>query len=488
MRPWLDGRESPDGVALEWRGRRISRAELAADADALAAWLDSARVRAGDVVAALLPNGPEYAALLHAVDRLDALLLPLNLRLSPPEIAYMLRDAGARLVLHGGEALATLASTAAEQADGAVARELPRNTPPARPAPPTTRDLDAAFALLYTSGTSGRPKGALLTHRNLLASAEASARHLELRGDDRWLACLPLYHVGGLSILLRCALGGIPARLHERFDAVELSRALDDERITFVSLVPTMLQRLLDARGERPAPPWLRCVLLGGGPLPAPLLERAARLGFPLAPSYGLTEAASQVATLRPGEAANPAGAGLQPLPGTELRIVDPRGRALPIGEPGEIQVRSATVMRGYWKLPDETRRALAGGWLHTGDVGALDAHGRLTVLDRCSDLIASGGENVYPAEIEAVLLEHPDVLEAAVAGVPDAEFGERPAAWIVARPGSDPTHESLARFCRTRLAGYKVPVRVERIGTLPRNASGKLLRRQLVTTDHAAR
>jgi O-succinylbenzoic acid--CoA ligase len=292
---------------------------------------------------------------------------------------------------------------------------------------------------------------------------------------------MPLFHVGGLSILLRAALGALPVVVHERFDPEAASHALDTEEITLVSLVPTMLERLLDVRGKRPAPPRLRCVLLGGGPAPRALVERAAELGFPLAPTYGLTEAASQVATLRPTGAADPMRDGLEPLPGTELRILAEQGRSAGPGEPGEILVRGPTVMRGYANRPDETRRVLRDGWLHTGDLGHLDTRGRLFVLDRRRDLIVSGGENVYPAEVEAALLEHPDVLEAGVAGVADAAFGRRPAAWLVLRPGRTLATRELERFCRQRLAGYKVPVRYLCVETLPRNAAGKLLRDYLV-------
>ena len=475
-RPWL----TPDAApALCAAGRSASRQELAARADALAAWLAARGLGEGEVAAAFLPNGLGFAALVHAIDRAGAVLLPLNLRLTTAELAFQLRDARAGLLLHDGGTLGARADAAARAAGGVTALRLPDAAAgsPVRFKP--RAGLDAPFALLYTSGTTGRPKGALLTHRNLRASVEASSRHLGVRPDDRWLACLPLFHVGGLVILLRCALHGIPALVHERFDPEAVNRALDGEAVTCVSLVPAMLSELLDARRGRPAPPTLRCVLVGGGPVPRPLLERAAALGFPIAPSYGLTEASSQVATLRPGSDPDPACAGLEPLPGTRLRILA-GGRTAGPGEEGEILVRSAAVMRGYANRPQETARVLRAGWLHTGDIGRLDARGRLFVIERRSDLIASGGENVYPAEVEAALLEHPDVLEAAVAGVVDERFGQRPAAWLVLRPDCALGADELARFCRERLAGYKVPVRFERVAALPRSATGKLLRNRL--------
>lgn len=469
---WLDPARAPDTPALVWKDRAISRAALAAHADALAAWLAGRGIGAGDVVAAHLPNGPGFATLLHALDRRDAILLPLHRRHTEAELTRVLRDAAPRAVLHAADATAPRAARAA----GIAACSLPA---PDAGAPRSSPRLgrDAPALLLYTSGTTGDPKGAVLTHAGLRAAVEASARHLGTRPDDRWLACLPFFHVGGVSILLRCTHQAVACEIHEGFDTERASRSLDDGSITHVSLVPTQLARLLDARGARPAPAALRIVLLGGAGAPPTLLERAAKLGWPVAPTYGLTEAASQVATRLPGE---PRDAGAAPLPGVEVRIVDGEGNVAAAGTPGEILVRGQTVMAGYWRHPAETARTLANGWLRTGDVGALDAQGRLRVFDRRTDLLVSGGENVYPAQVEAALLEHPDVAEAGVAGVADPEYGSRPVAWVVPHGGRRLDPVGLARFCRNRLAGYEVPVRFHRVTSLPRTASGKLQRHRL--------
>ena len=470
---WLDPTRAPDATALVCGDTVLSRSILAAHADAMAAWLAARGIGAGDVVAAHWPNGPEFAALLHALDRRDAILLPLHRRQTETELARVLRDAAPRILLHAADTTALSAARAAR----VPACALPS---PDTSAPPSSPRLGPAVPalLLYTSGTTGNPKGAVLTHAGLRAAVEASARHLGARPDDRWLACLPFFHVGGLSILLRAAHQAVPCEVHEGFDAERISRALDGGGLTHISLVPTLLARLLEARGVRPAPAALRIVLLGGATAPLPLIERAAKLGWPVATTYGLTEAASQVATRLPGE---PHDAGATPLPGIALRVVDDAGNTAPPESPGEILVRGKAVMAGYWRRPEETARTLAGGWLHTGDIGTLDTRGRLRVFDRRTDLLVSGGENVYPAQIEAVLLEHPDVAEAGVAGIPDREYGSRPVAWVVPRSTQTLDPRGLARFCRDRLAGYEVPARFHLMTALPRTASGKLQRQRLV-------
>jgi O-succinylbenzoic acid--CoA ligase len=244
-------------------------------------------------------------------------------------------------------------------------------------------------------------------------------------------------------------------------------------------MVPTMLSRLLAYRGARPAPPGLQVLLLGGAGAAPELLNRALAAGYPVCPTYGLTEACSQVATAAPPPSGAVSTLPMRSLRDTELRIVCDGHDAAP-GMPGEIVVRGPTVMQGYLREPRATARALRDGWLHTGDIGCLDADGGLLVLDRRDDLVVSGGENVYPAEIEAVLLEHPAVDDAGVTGIPDADLGARVVAWIVAAPGAAPDVDSLRRHCRSRLAGFKQPREFRFVDALPRNAAGKLQRKRL--------
>jgi len=479
--PWLGARAQVSGPlpAIECNGAVLSYAELSTRAHEAAGHLAELGIRHGDVVALLLENGVPFVELLYAAVLSGAVLLPLNLRLTPTELGVQLREARARLLVHGNGAIAERARAAAPPGTRTLEIASARRAFERAPESERTDAMftqvrpDSTLALLFTSGTSGTPKGTELTHANFQWSALASAAHLGADPRDRWLACMPLFHVGGLSILIRALLYGNSVVVHERFDAVSVDRALDRDGV----------------RGSRPAPDTLRCVLLGGGPAPTDLIDHATLLGFPIAPTYGLTEAASQVATRPPGSGTAVAGAGLVPLIGNELRIVAENGRDCADGDAGELWLRGPTVMRGYRQQPAETASALAGGWLHTGDVAIRAGDGTLTILARRSDLIVSGGENVYPAEVEAALCEHPAVVDAAVAAVADPEFGQRPAAWLVFHPDAHevPAADALRQFCRQRLAAFKVPVRFERLDALPRTASGKLKRGELKSkTPHS--
>jgi len=492
VKPWLWERaaRTPDALALEARGARISYGELNARAERRAGALRARGCAPGDRVGALFGNDPAFVEWLHAAARARVVLVPLNARLTPAEHARQLDHAGAHLLVHADEptvAAAAHAVTALSASLRAVSSsELAQGSAAAPPA-----DLDPAHpaALIFTSGTSGDAKGVVLSFGNLLASAIGSILHLGALPADRWLATLPLFHVGGLAILVRSTLAGSAVVLHERFDPLEVSRALDSDAISLVSFVPTMLARVLDVRGEAAPPASLRAILLGGAAAPAPLLERAAKTGWPVLPTYGLSEAASQVATLPPGAPLRSDGGGLRPLFGVEVRICDELGAELPDGTPGEILVRGATVTPGYWRNPEASARALADGWLHTGDLGVRDSLGGLAVVGRADDMLVTGGENVHPAEVEAALAEHPDVIEVAVAGLPDPDYGQRVAAWVVLAPGAVAGAADLESFARARLASYKLPRSWRFVRELPRNASGKLVRRELAEQargDHA--
>lgn len=423
MVPWLIRAAAirPDHPALVTPSERLTYVQLEARARRAAGALVDRGVDAGDRVALALPGGADYCAALHGCFLLGAVAVPIDLRLAQAE-----REAR----LHSVR----------------VAVEGPLDGPPLEGVPRVAQDV---ATLMHTSGTTAAPKPVPLSYRNWLANALGSALALGLDQQERWLCPLPLTHVGGLSVLVRSAVYATTAVLGEGFDAEAVAAALGDpsEPITLVSVVATMLERVLDA-GLRD-PPTLRWALLGGGPISAGLLERANARGVPVAPTYGMTEACSQIATFG------------WPLPETELGVSDE----------GEVLVRGPTVSRAALS---------ADGWLHTGDLGELDDRGKLSLAGRLSDVIVSGGENVAPVEVEEVLLTHPAVIDAAVYGRPDREWGEVVIAAVVVRDGIRVHPSGLRAHCVERLARFKVPKTFELVDNLPRTASGKLLRRQL--------
>lgn len=486
---WLAHRAAttPARAALVASGRTWSFAELDAAATRMARQLATLGASAGDRVAMLLHNGADAAVLAHAARRLGAVLVPLNVRLSEDEIAWQIADADVRVLVlekrtatlverarRERPALSVISIDGTERLDDVAERDVRLRA---------ALDANDTLAIIYTSGTTGRPKGAMLTVGNFWWSAIGSALNLGTHADDRWLACLPLFHVGGLSIVIRAAIYGIVAVVHDGFDADAVNRAIDDEGVTMISVVAVTLQRMLDAHEERAYPPSLRCVLLGGGPAPRPLLERCAALNVPVVQTYGLTETTSQLATLAPEEALPRLGSAGRPLYPNALRIVRADGTEAATDEAGEIQARGPVVMAGYANQPDATARAMTDGWLRTGDVGRVDADGYLYVLDRRDDLIITGGENVYPAEVEAALLAHPSVAEAGVIGVSDDTWGQRVVAVVrlTSTPVTPDAAESLREHCRSKLAAYKTPREIHVMAEpLPRTASGKLRRAAL--------
>ncbi len=392
--------------------------------------------------------------------------MPLNTRLTATEQVWQLEHCGAHVVMYHGEGES--AAKRAATGTGIPAMAIPGAGDPRLRDGVRLHSPGDIHSIIYTSGTTGRPKGAMLTYGNYFASAAASAFNIGVAAGDRWLACMPLFHVGGLSILLRSAIYGTTAVIHPGFDEIDVNRALREDGVTLLSVVPAMLRRMLEADAEA-YPATLRAVLVGGGPVPRELLERALERGLPVLQTYGLSECASQVSTLAPADARTHVGSAGKSLVTTQVRI-----DALP-GEPGEILVAGPTVMAGYYDDTAGTERALRDGWLHTGDVGRLDDDGFLYVMDRRDDLIISGGENVYPAEVESHLLEHPAIEAAAVVGLEDERWGHVVTAAVVAGGDFDPV--AAQSWLRERLASYKVPRRFVVVAELPTTASGKVQR-----------
>ena len=437
--------------------------------------------RPPDRVAVLMETQPTFASLVFAAMRTGCVLVPLNVRETPSELASKLeRTAPEAVICEGKTESQAVSSTdrpifsVDDPTDSTpeLVRSLFRESDGTATAPdPVSLERDDPFLLLFTSGTSGDPKGVRLTVGNLVASATASAFRLGVLPTDRWLCCLPMYHMGGLAPVVRSALYGTPLVIQREFDPMETARVVDEYDITGISLVPTMLTRMLEAGWSDPDS--LRFVLLGGAPASSELLERARDAGIPGFPTYGMTETASQISTATPEQARSYEGTVGHPLVVTDVTIVnDDDGAPTEAGEPGEIVVSGPTVTPGY--LEDEyTEAAFGAHGLHTGDIGYRDRDGRLWVLNRRSDRIVTGGENVDPGEVVDVLRAHPQVDETAVVGLSDPEWGERVGALVVPNETAAVSADDLLEFCGGRLAGFKQPKTVGFADELPRTASG---------------
>lgn len=452
---------------------RWSWSDLDRHADAVAAGLGRAGVGVGSRVVVIAPPSVGAVAALHGIARAGAVAAPLGDRSTGAELAAALEVIDPAVVLVAGNRTGAITATGRPTVDLERLLEAPAgDDPPPRP----LVSADAPAVIVPTSGTTGRSKAAILSAAAMVASAEAWLAALP--PATGWLLAVGIGHVAGLGVVWRAALTGVPLVVLPRADTADIVKALrGDPAPSHASLVPTTLARLLDEVADAPPPVTLRAVLLGGGPIPPELVRRAIAAGWPVVPTYGLTEAGSGVTALATAEAAAHAATAGRALPGVRLRIDGPDDTGV-----GEIHIDSPARFSDYLGDPAATAAALTDdGWLRTGDLGRLDTEGRLTVVDRRTDRIVRGGENIAPAEVEAVLLTHPAIADAAVVARRDATLGQVPVAAIVVRAnGPDPTDDELARFCRSTLSGFKVPVAFVRVTTLPRTRGGKLQRAAL--------
>jgi O-succinylbenzoic acid--CoA ligase len=461
----------PDACALIEGAGRWTWRDLDEMAEAVALGLTAAGLGPGDRVALLAAPTAAAIAFIHGAGRAGVVVAPISERLTAAEVSAFLGEIDATAIV-ADEGLMTRAGET-----GRTVLRLHDLTAgyrgPSRALPEIGPDWPAL--IVATSGTTGRPKGAVLTHGQM--SASAASWNSFLPPATGWLASLSIAHVGGLGTLWRAALAGVPLVLpSDRGPGLD-TVALLSSPVSHASMVAVQLARLLDGSVE--PPPSLRALLVGGGPTPVALIERALEAGWPVIPTYGMTETASGVTALAVSEAASRPGSSGRALPGVRIRITNAGTDGV-----GDIEVNCPSVFEGYYARPAETAATMtADGWFRTGDMGALDEDGYLTVADRRLDLIVSGGENIYPAEIEAVLSGHPAVLGAGVVGSPDARWGAVPVAAVVLRLGTEVTDEELLRHCRAGLAGFKVPVRIVRVAELPRSGQGKLNRRALRAT-----
>ncbi len=514
-------RKTPHRVAASAGERTVTYAELERRVVRLAHGLAGLGVSRGDRVAYLGPNDPTFLETLFATGRLGAVFVPLNTRLAAPELAYCLLDSGARLLVHADleviPALRRLAgpgtwvSLSAAEAGGPAAggdagggRRYDDLLAAGGDAPldePVT--LEDTAIIMYTSGTTGRPKGAMLSHGNITWNAVNVVVDADLRPDEVTLVTAPMFHTAALNMsALPTLLKGGRLVIEAGFEPERAIDLIERERVTCLFGVPAMYAAISHSpRWQTADLSSVRNMLCGGAPVPEPLIHTYLERGLSFIQGYGMTEASPGALLLDRDRVHEKAGSAGYPHFFTDVRVVRPdlsdpdpsdpdpsdpdpsdesRLSDVEVGEKGEIVVQGPNVMRGYWQRPVETAESMSGGWFHTGDVAVVDADGAVYVVDRVKDMIISGGENIYPAEVESALHEHPAVRDCAVVGVPDPRWGEVGRAAVVLGPGESLTVEQMREFLTGRLARYKIPHFLVVLDELPRNASGKIVRRQL--------
>lgn len=493
----------PDAVAFSFEGRDTTFFDFDRHTSQVANALIAAGLSTGDRVAYVGKNSDWYFELLIGAAKAGVVTTPIGWRLAAPEIAYIVADSDAKLVFVGPELIGHVGDVAAElthrpvviamEPEGAGENQTFEAWRNAQPDKDPLKDIatsDIAIQL-YTSGTTGRPKGAMLTHDNLLAMRrEASKTPLawnQWGPSDVSLLAMPVAHIGGTGWGLVGLLNGAKGVVAREFDPTRVLDYIEKDRISKMFMVPAALQIVVRLPRAREVDySRLSYILYGAAPIPLDLLRECMEVfGCGFVQQYGMTETTGTVVYLPP-EDHDPAGnkrmraAGL-PMPGVELKVIDETGKTLPPNTVGEVAVRSASTMKGYWKLDEATAKTIdADGWLRTGDAGYLDEDGYLFIHDRVKDMIISGGENIYPAEVESAVYGHPHVAEVAVIGVPDEKWGEAVKAVVAPKPGVTPDPADIIAFARSRIAHFKAPKSVDFVAALPRNASGKILRREL--------
>lgn len=483
------------------RDRRFTFAELNARANRVANALLERGIRPGDRVATLLKNSVEFVETYFAVAKIGAVMVPVNWRLVAAEIAYILQDSGTKALVYDSdfdEAVTALHNGAhgelaieqwirRENGDSGVpAWALDYDAYAAASVvtePPTGAWDDDNLFIMYTSGTTGRPKGAVHSHDGMLWSQLTSMSTSDMRDGDRWLLALPMFHVGCLSPTSLLVHRGGTGVIMRELDIGAMFRCIAQEKVTIFMAVPALLQFMLTTpEREQNDISSVRWIATGAAPVPVSLLRDYEALGIRIFQAYGLTESCGPGTLLLHEDAADKVGSCGRPQMHTDIKIVDSEGNTIPMGsdQAGELLVGGRHLMKEYWNNPKATAETLRDGWLHTGDICTWDSDGFVTICDRMKDMIISGGENIYPAELENVLAACPEIQEAAVIGVASQKWGETPLAIIVPAPGTSPTIETLKAYCKENLAGYKVPQLFELVDALPRNPSGKLLKPEL--------
>jgi long-chain acyl-CoA synthetase len=472
-------------------GRSFTYREFDAAVNRAASMLAARGIRKGDVVSLLLPNGVEYVIAYFACFKLGALAGPVNSLLKSEEMAYVVGNSEAKVFLYDSqfaEQVEELRASVPTLTDALVFDDEAEATKDFADAPEgrheTQLEPEDEAIIIYTSGTTGKPKGCLLTHANLLANARQIVEWLGFNVEDRLLTIMPLFHMNAVSVTTLSTLyAGGSTVVSPRFSATRFWQIINEYRITSFGSVATMLSMLLatypDGVPEGLSAERLRFAMCGSAPVPAEVMRRFEEtFGCLVVEGYGLSESTCR-STFNPPDARRRVGSCGLPI-GNEMRIVDEEDRELPVGEAGEIVMRGENVFKGYFKNEEATARAFRGGWFHTGDVGYRDAEGFFHIIDRKSDMIIRGGENIYPREIDELLYKHPSIAEAAAVGVPDELYGEEVAAFVVAKEGHALTADEIIAHCREHLADFKCPKAVRVVSALPKGPTGKVLKREL--------
>ncbi|MGE8143177.1 fatty acid--CoA ligase [Novosphingobium sp. NPDC080210] len=490
LRYWAKDR--PEKLAMEGDDLRYSFAELEDATARVASALLAMGLNKGDRICWFGKNSVTYFTLFFGAARAGIVMVPVGWRLAEPEAAFIIDNAEAKLLFLGDgfEACANTLGKRPGLIRTFTSDEARREVLTAPRADFTPSGAGDAILQLYTSGTTGNPKGAVLSNRNLFGLRKANLDnpppHTLWDEDEAVLVAMPCAHIGGTGLGVMALAAGLPGVVLTEFDPPRVFDAVENRGVTRFFIVPAALQMLLNHPDcGKTDFSRIKYILYGASPIPLELLrECIAMFGAQFVQNYGMTETTGTICVLPPEDHTVEGNKRMRsagkPLPGVEMEIRGPDGNALPAGEIGEIVTRSSSNMLGYWKLPEATEATMKDGWVATGDVGYMDEDGYVYMYDRAKDMIITGGENVYPAEVESGIYGHPDVLEVAVIGVPDEKWGEAVKAVCVPKPGATVDPDSVISWARERLAGFKVPKSVDVIDALPRNPSGKILRRQL--------
>lgn len=461
----------PEKTAIELdNGDKISFHALKQKSEIFARKLATLNIKKGTHVGLLSNNSLDLVVAIHALTYLQAVAVLFNVRLTKRELQYQFEDSNVSLIITTSE-LAKKKSLNDEQIQ---MFETIKNAKEKQIALCQEINLSDPFTIMYTSGTTGQPKGVIHTYENYWWSAIASALNLGIHLNDKWLATLPIFHIGGLSILIRSVIYGISVYLMEKFNSKLIHHSIMNKDVTIISVVPFMLKKLMDELNGSVYPSTFRYMLLGGASAPKTLLEIAHEKKVPVYQSYGMTETTSQIVTLHPSYALHKIGSSGKPLMPAEVKIIHPDDNGV-----GEIVVKGPMVTKGYYNRPSINKKQIKDNWFHTGDLGYFDEDGFLYVVDRRTDLIISGGENIYPSEIEQTIMQMDGIKEAAVVGKKDPTWGEIPVLFIVL------THKTISKnqiltYLKKNIASYKIPKEIYFIEQLPRNATNKIVREKL--------